>query len=549
MKDLLAHESIDENLRFLILEVSKQLERTREYVRRSSPKLLDNVIARDDYIDNLKGMIQRKVLGFAAEFSHESPASVHLLKSVDVVTVNLERIADFCGNIVRQLGYIENERVLSKVDFEAFFEEVIGGMSRIEHALFNRDIQESIQICRAEGILDRMYVRVFRELLQELKNGRDAQSLVTIIFISHYFERMGDSLLNIGEAILSACLGEPIKIGQFLALEDSLRAADMDEPVDQLSVQAIMGSRSGHRIARVSARPDSESSRMVIFKEGRADKLREEKESIARWEELVEGIAPKIYSFHERGETGAILFEYLPGKTLEEVLLQGEVRELDTVVSRIFQTVESVWRKTRRSESVRPQFLRQLSRRLEDLYAVHPDFRDEGRAIGPIKVQSFEELLEQARPLDEHLLAPFSVLVHGDFNIDNIIYDPLKDRMRFIDLHRSSHGDYVQDVSVFLVSNFRLQVFKAPVRRRINRAISRFYAMAGRFAEQEGDRTFSARLALGLARSLATSTRFVLDPSFAKLMMLKARYLLERLAACEPEQLESFTIPGDMLLD
>jgi Ser/Thr protein kinase RdoA (MazF antagonist) len=286
---------------------------------------------------------------------------------------------------------------------------------------------------------------------------------------------------------------------------------------------------------------------MVIFKEGRARKLRDEHERIKQWEAIAEGLAPRVYSFQERGETAALLVEYLPGRTVEQVLLQGDDSELDAALSSIRATLLRVWEKTRRDEPVRPKFLEQLSKRLRDLYSVHPAFQDGGGSIGTVRIPSFDELLERSATLDELLIAPFSVFIHGDFNVDNVIYDPRVDRVHFIDLHRSEQMDYVQDISVFLVSNLRLQALNAPVRSRIDHSVSQFYRFARDFAESAGDELFGARLALGLARSFATSTRFVLDPSTAKVMILKARFLLEKLASCQLTALESFSVPEEVL--
>jgi phosphate uptake regulator/aminoglycoside phosphotransferase (APT) family kinase protein len=548
MKALFSHESVDDNLRFLILEVLHQVERTRDRFHRPREGGIEHLVSRDDYIDNLKSLIQRKVLKYAATAGPQPPAYVHLIGSVEVVTINLERIADFCINAVHQLHYVQNPTVLGEVDFEPFFAEVLGGLSRVEGALFGRDVQEGIQICRAEARLDDLYASVFRDVLGKLQGGRDAQSLVTLIFIAHYFERMGDSLLNIGEAIISACLGEPVKIGQFLALEDALRQAALAPDVDGLSLEAFAGTHSGHRIARV-ARQEGEESRMVIFKEGRAAKLREEVESVERWEALVAGIAPKVYSFHERGSTGAILFEYLPGNTFETVLLEGEPDRLESVLTRVIETCATVWERTIQRAPVASTFLAQLEGRLGDVFAVHPRYRKEAYRIGGLEVLALEALVVSARPLDARLVAPCSVFVHGDFNVDNIIHDPAEDRIRFIDLHRSRRADYVEDVSVFLVSNLRLQVFEAPVRRRIDVVVQRFFEFARTFARGVSDTTFEARLGLGLARSFATSTRFVLDRGLSQKMIQKSRYLLERLTATAPAALDRFELPEDILYD
>jgi hypothetical protein len=94
-----------------------------------------------------------------------------------------------------------------------------------------------------------------------------------------------------------------------------------------------------------------------------------------------------------------------------------------------------------------------------------------------------------------------------------------------------------------MVSSYRLQVFDAPLRRRILMLAQDFYRFAAGYAGKCGDRTFELRLALGLARSFATSTRFILDKSLASAMFLRARYLLEQVLAADLKNLKSFRVP------
>ena len=136
----------------------------------------------------------------------------------------------------------------------------------------------------------------------------------------------------------------------------------------------------------------------------------------------------------------------------------------------------------------------------------------------------------------------FSVYIHGDFNLDNVIYDAAEKKIRFIDLHRSRYMDYVQDVSVFMVSNYRLQVLDAETRRRIAKVAVGMHEMAAKFARQQKDPTFEYRLALGLARSFASSTRFVVDKDHARKMMLRARYILEKALAVPEGKEERFRL-------
>ena len=70
-----AHLGIEENVRFLIIEVEKQLQRTALYLAQPSEAELSKIIGRDDYIDNLKAIIQSKSFAAAAEGSSIAPGS------------------------------------------------------------------------------------------------------------------------------------------------------------------------------------------------------------------------------------------------------------------------------------------------------------------------------------------------------------------------------------------------------------------------------------------------------------------------------------------
>ena len=77
--------------------------------------------------------------------------------------------------------------------------------------------------------------------------------------------------------------------------------------------------------------------------------------------------------------------------------------------------------------------------------------------------------------------------------------------------------------------------------------IYNFYRIAAEFAKKNNDRTFELRLAFGLVRSLATSTRFILDRNLARGMFLRARYLLEQIVKLEPEDYKNYRVPVEEL--
>jgi hypothetical protein len=229
-------------------------------------------------------------------------------------------------------------------------------------------------------------------------------------------------------------------------------------------------------------------------------------------------------------------------------LFEPSGARLEAGLARLQATLADIWTKTRSPVVTRPRFMQQLLARVEDIRAVHPRRLTSGGAIQGVQIPSFGELVARCVALDAELSCPYSVLIHGDFNVDNVIYDELEDRVRFIDLHRSRNMDYCQDVSVFLVSNFRLQSFDPMFRRHVDWVVMRFFEWAAAFAAEAGDESFQLRLALGMARSYVTSTRFVLDEALVGEMFAKSRYILQAVVNALADNPARFRFPKEVLL-
>ena len=536
--------SLQQNIKFLLIEVEKQIERTGEYLRHPTAAAAEKIHASDDYVDNLKTFVQTKCFALAVDSTGSDKGKVARLKALEVVAVNLERISDFCERVVDQVGHLQSQQVLLGVDFQPFIRQMEGGLAQLTEALDSADLQPALLACRAEREIDALYAEMLRAILVQLERGSHAQTQVTLLFISHYLERMGDSLLNAGEALLSARLGERIKIDQLRTLEDSL--VDVKSELGDIVMHPVGETKSGARIAKLTVGGGTQKS--LIFKEGKASKLLEERDGIQLWQAAMPGIAPDIYSFHEDADRSVVLFEYLRGQTFEALLFERSRTRLEAALRRMTATLLEVWTATRKNEPARPRFMHQLVSRLDDVRAVHPRLFAGPGEIQGIEVPDYAGLVARCSAIDADLMCPHSVLIHGDFNVDNVIYDDLDDRVRFIDLHRSRYMDYCQDVSVFLVSSVRLQSFDPVFRRHVDWVVQSFYDWACEYAAKIGDMSFPLRLALGMARSYATSMRFVLDEALVREMFLKSRYLLEVVLEQLPEHGAGFRFPREVLI-
>ncbi|MBS3780526.1 MAG: phosphotransferase [Desulfovermiculus sp.] len=543
---------LNDNFQFLILEVVGLIRQTSTFLLAPEAELYEHIVSRDDYVDNLKNTIENACFTHIASATQNrlSAQAINVYRCIQTIAVNLERIADYCVNVVQQVQYLSDPDFLQEFDYQSMIREILIGMDEISGALKDKSLPRSLRICRTENALDQMCKTRFERIMEALQRGPDRPGdYITIVFIIRYLERIGDSLLNIGEAILFAIIGEKIKIHQFQALQESLNRSGLSTEISEMDLTYLWGTRSGCRIGRVENKGHSKSGQSSIFKEGISKKIRREKKCLERWQQIFPGLVPKIFSFYEDEgqDTASLLLELLPGCTVDETILTTDMETVRNTFFILREVLEEVWTQTLVRQTTPSKCLPQLRKRLEAILHVHPRFKRESQRIGEREVLSTEQLLQAAAEIESGLAAPFSVFIHGDFNTNNVVYSHAEQRVHFIDLHRSTLGDYVQDVSVFLISNFRVPVFETSLRSRLNWMTRNMYEFALGFAQTQGDSTFQARMALALARSLYTSTRFELRADFAKTMFLRAHFLLDQLVTYRGQSWDGFVLPTDVL--
>jgi phosphate uptake regulator len=539
-------DELRRKLRFLVLEVIKQVGSAARCVAGEPDVDTERITSRDDYIDHLRTQIENRCFTLLRQRARIDKSTVDLLRSTMTLTTNLERIADHATSVVNRSERRTSPDVLKPYEPEPFFEVIFRALQEVVAAYERVDTAAAVRIADGELELDALYTDRFDRIQRDIEIGGNAGQLINALLILHYLERIGDCLQNIGEAIISAEMGERMKMRTFRELAGSLEHKAGDPEMGSVQFEGVWGTRSGAQIGRVRAAELAAAGGTAIFKRGDPRKLRKEREAMNRWSAVAPGVAPQIIKYKE-ADRDSMLLEYLEGQTLLEIVLNANVSETRRVVQRVQETLVKIWLDTRENEPIKPRFLKQLSARLPDVYVVHPYFKGEGEEISGLQVATLEQLIDRSQHLDDMLVAPFSVFAHGDFNLDNIIYNSVTDTVHFIDLYRSTRMDYVQDMSVFLVSNFRIPEFRPRRRAQINRVIDMQLAFARGFAAEQSDDTFEARLALGLVRSFISSTRFDIRRSFAEEMLRRGLYLLERLTEAG-EDVREFHLPSDVLI-
>lgn len=541
-------KEVEENFKFLIIEVKKQAEDAINVLDKPyNKKLIDKMSVRDDYIDNLKTVIESKRVQYVLEKEIRKP-HVYFIQSVVSIASNLEHIADHLLDMAMQTQYLKDFEILKRFNYRDALEKLLESLNLLSRALKKKDVTLAVKICKFEFYLDTVYKENFEIIINELHSGGNVHNLLTMLFIFQYIERIGDCALNIGEAIISMVAGKRLKIHQYEAMEKGLKNGSLSENFSKLSLESVGETRSGCSISKVKDVCQQQSAQWVIFKEGTHSKIVKEKENIEMWDKIEPGLTPKIFNFEKNSKSSSLVLEYLSGLTLKYIVINEDFSLIKQSVNALTNQLLTLWNNTRINEKVKTSYIDQIYARIRDVYTVHPEFKTQDTVIGDIKLPSFESMMKRISSIDKKFQAPFCVMTHGDFNIDNVIYNSQTKKIHFVDVYRSGYNDYVQDISVFLLSNIRLPILERGIRKKINEFIIHIYRFARDFAKDNNDDTFHIRLALGLIRSFTTSTRFELDAGFAKYMHLKAVYLLEKLISLEEKDLIDFELTEEFLV-
>ncbi|WP_146346595.1 phosphotransferase [Phaeobacter marinintestinus] len=530
--------AIDENLHFLCAEIDGQLSAVQAYFQDPGEAMAQKVILRAGYSYNLSANIQNtSVQGLSRrKVSHTTQL---LLRNVDLIARNLDLISRKARRALAHAQDVGDPASLCADAYPKVIKTVRASLKQIQPALARADSRAAVRIGQSRDKLDDLYDRIFRELTAAMRESKRTDDLANSLLVANEIRRMGDALQAISEAILSVNVGQSVQFERYFSMKSLLP----DQKDNTPNIEPLAETRSGSAISSVRSKDASGETVNAVFKDGELSKVKDERAGVKSWHSIYPGLAPKILSYEKSGQSAALLIEHLPGHTFEQLVLNESDDVLADAQKQLSKTLRDVWRSTRMDEPAEMNSMQQLGRRLPEVYRVHPEFRSAPSRIGSVRLDGFDDLVTACAARETKLSAPFSVHIHGDFNLDNVIYDPAENRIHFIDLHRSRYMDYVQDVSVFMVSNYRLQIQDVPLRRRLAKVACDTHAVAAKFARTQKDSTFEYRMALGLARSFASSTRFVFDKSHARRMYVRARFLSEQALTCPEGRETRFKLP------
>ena len=170
------------------------------------------VIEKGKEVDLLEIELEEECLKTLALYQ---PMASDLRFIVSMLKINsdLERIGDLAENICERVIYLsDKEKVNIDVDYNDMMANVLSMLKKTLDAFVNMDAELAKEVCRLDEIVDDYRKDIFNYVSENIKTTESsAQSMLNMLSISRYLERIADHITNVAEDIIYLVDGEIIR--------------------------------------------------------------------------------------------------------------------------------------------------------------------------------------------------------------------------------------------------------------------------------------------------------------------------------------------------
>ena len=192
--------------------VEDDVRQAVQAVDRREPALARQVIERDLQVDHEEVSIEEECLKLLA--LHQ-PVANDLRFIVAVLKLNndLERIADLAVNIAERALFLSSQTPLDiPYDFSAIAAKTQAMLRQSIDALINRDADLARKVGLADDEVDAINREAFNRVTSMIKSHPDdLDSLIALLSVSRYLERIADHASNIAEDVIYLIEGRIVR--------------------------------------------------------------------------------------------------------------------------------------------------------------------------------------------------------------------------------------------------------------------------------------------------------------------------------------------------
>ncbi|HEX6487768.1 MAG TPA: phosphate signaling complex protein PhoU [Candidatus Dormibacteraeota bacterium] len=197
-------------------KVESQIADAATAMQKRDSQLADRVRNDDRLLNELFVRIREEAL---VTIARQQPVArdLRLLMGFVYIASELERIGDYAVRIARMTStLVQLPTVPMRAEFGLMAHLAIRQVHDILDALIEMDEQVAQQVAGRDDEIDRLYHRLFEDLVHEMALADDSDqtlALTTLILIAHNLERIADRVTNVAEDIVFLETGQVVELG------------------------------------------------------------------------------------------------------------------------------------------------------------------------------------------------------------------------------------------------------------------------------------------------------------------------------------------------
>ena len=174
----------------------------------NSPEIKENAIQTDKQIDRKEKEIETLCMRLLLQ-QQPVASDLRVISSALKMISDMERIGDQASDIAEMAEYTAVDAVQSKVHIIDMAAATIKMVTESVDSFVKKDINAARAVIKHDSIVDGLFDKVKGELIYAVQQrSANAETLIDMLMIAKYLERIGDHAENIAEWVIYSITGE-----------------------------------------------------------------------------------------------------------------------------------------------------------------------------------------------------------------------------------------------------------------------------------------------------------------------------------------------------
>ncbi len=204
----------DEQLKMLNVELitmgalcEEAISRAARCLTADDRELKNQVFESDRQIDQKERDIENLCMKLLL---HQQPVARDLrtVSSALKMISDMERIGDQASDIAEMAEFVSKSKTAARSHIYEMAQVTVKMVTDSIESFVKKDKELAVKTIRGDDMVDSLFLQVKKEVMEAIRDGRsNGESLVDLLMIAKYFERIGDHAENIAEWVIYSLTG------------------------------------------------------------------------------------------------------------------------------------------------------------------------------------------------------------------------------------------------------------------------------------------------------------------------------------------------------